>query len=73
MNSLPSDHPDVHQFLGGSIQKHLGILKYICVYTHTHKHVYISWAYQYMPVIPELWRLRQEEHKFEANLDYIVC
>jgi hypothetical protein len=23
-----------------------------------------------MPVIPALWRLRQEEHKFEASLDY---
>jgi hypothetical protein len=25
-----------------------------------------------MPVIPALWRLRQEDHKFEASLDYIL-
>jgi hypothetical protein len=25
-----------------------------------------------MPIIPELGRLRQEDHEFKASLDYIV-
>jgi hypothetical protein len=26
----------------------------------------------YTPVIPELWRLRLEDHEFETNVGYIV-
>jgi hypothetical protein len=30
------------------------------------------WAWWYKPVIPALGRLRQEDCKFEASLDYIT-
>jgi hypothetical protein len=31
-----------------------------------------SWAWWYTSVIPALWRLRQEDCRFEASLSYIV-
>jgi hypothetical protein len=32
----------------------------------------LSQAWWYTPIIPELWRLRQEFGKFEASLGYIM-
>jgi hypothetical protein len=32
----------------------------------------MSWAWWCTPVIPALRRLRQEDHEFEASLDYTV-
>jgi hypothetical protein len=31
-----------------------------------------NWVWWYMSVISALWRLRQKDHKFKANLDYIT-
>jgi hypothetical protein len=30
------------------------------------------WQLSMVPVILALWRLRQEDHEFKANLDYIA-
>jgi hypothetical protein len=30
------------------------------------------WVYWYLPLIPVLVRLREEDHKFKASLDYRV-
>lgn len=32
----------------------------------------LRWVWLYMPIIPALWKLRQEDFKFKANLDYIA-
>jgi hypothetical protein len=32
--------------------------------------IVLIWAWWYMPVIPTLWRIRQEALKFEASLGY---
>jgi hypothetical protein len=36
------------------------------------KKEFSSWAWWHKPVIPELWRLRQEDCEFEVILGYIV-
>jgi hypothetical protein len=33
---------------------------------------FLRWAWQYMPIIPALGRLRQEDHKLETSLGYTV-
>jgi predicted glycosyl hydrolase (DUF1957 family) len=36
------------------------------------KKFFLSWAWWYIPVIPALGRLRQEDHQFEVNLGFTV-